>query len=130
MHEGEEKVNAVNYLDKPQPTVDEYYYEEDTYAVNDQMGGFQQNSQGSNQDNWCQGKGNQCQNYGNYKEEGQYVRDGNLNRDKNFNWNNYGKKNEWGGLYVPTQNQEASPRNDGGSIGRVEDMLQKMMREF
>ena len=37
---GAEKVNAVNYLTKPTPPMDEYYYEEDTYAVNDQTGGF------------------------------------------------------------------------------------------
>ena len=33
-----EKVNAVNYLAKPPLPADEYYYEEDTYAVNDQAG--------------------------------------------------------------------------------------------
>ena len=33
-----EKINAVNYLSKP-PN-DECYYAEDTYVVNEQMGGF------------------------------------------------------------------------------------------
>ena len=32
---GAEKVNAVNYLTKPPQLVDDYYYEEDTYVVND-----------------------------------------------------------------------------------------------
>ena len=39
-----DKVNAVNYLTKPPPSVDEYYYEEDVYAINDQNWGFQQNA--------------------------------------------------------------------------------------
>ena len=37
---GEEKVNVVNYLSKPALPNDEYYYEEETYALNDQMGCF------------------------------------------------------------------------------------------
>lgn len=37
---GVEKVNAVNYLSKPPPVTDEYYYEEDSYAVNKQTRGF------------------------------------------------------------------------------------------
>ena len=45
---GAEKVNAVNYLFKPPPPNDEYFYEEDTYAMNDQTGGFRPNTQGSN----------------------------------------------------------------------------------
>ena len=36
---GAEKINAVNYLAKPPPN-DECYYAEDTYAVNEQPGGF------------------------------------------------------------------------------------------
>ena len=31
---GAENVNGVNYLTKPQPPVDDYYYEENTYEVN------------------------------------------------------------------------------------------------
>ena len=61
-----EKVNAVNYLSKPPPPTDEYYYEEDSYAVNDQTGDFRPNAQGSNQENWHQGQGNQGRNYSNY----------------------------------------------------------------
>ena len=37
---GAEKINAVNYLAKPPPPNDEFYYAEDTYAVNEQTGGF------------------------------------------------------------------------------------------
>ena len=55
---GTEKVNAVNYLTKPPQLVDDYYYEEDTYAVNDQMVGFLPKGQGSNQENWHQRQGN------------------------------------------------------------------------
>ena len=80
-----EKVNAVNYLAKPPPPIDEYYYEEDSYAVNEQMGGFRPSAQGSNQETWRQGQGNQGRNYGNYNREGHYVRDGNYNNDNNFN---------------------------------------------
>ena len=39
---GAEKINAVNYLSKPPPQNDECYYEEDSYAVNEQMGVFDQ----------------------------------------------------------------------------------------
>ena len=44
----------MNYLSKPPLLVDEYYYDKDAYAVNDQTGRFQPNIQGSNQKNWCQ----------------------------------------------------------------------------
>ena len=37
---GAEKINAVNYLSKPPARNDECYYEEDSYAVNEQMRGF------------------------------------------------------------------------------------------
>ena len=36
---GAEQINAVNYLSK-QPFNDECYYTEDSYSVNEQMGGF------------------------------------------------------------------------------------------
>ena len=67
---GAEKINAVNYLAKSPPPIDECYYEEDFYAVNEQMGGFRPSAQGSNQENW---QGNQGRNYGNYNREGHYV---------------------------------------------------------
>ena len=34
---GAEKINAVNFLSKPPPQNAECYYEEDSYAVNEQM---------------------------------------------------------------------------------------------
>ena len=37
---GVEKINAVNYLSKSPPPNDECYYAEDSYAVNEQTGGF------------------------------------------------------------------------------------------
>ena len=69
---GVEKINAVKYLAKSPPPNDECYYAEDTYAKNEQTGGFQSSAQGSNQDNWRQGQGNQGRNYGN-NCEGHYV---------------------------------------------------------
>ena len=45
---GAEKVNAVNYLTKPSPPTYDFYYEEDSYVVNEQTGGFRPNAQGSN----------------------------------------------------------------------------------
>ena len=59
-----------------------------------------------------------------------YVRDGNYNRDNNFNRGSYGNRNDRNGPYVPPQNREVTPRDGGGSMSRVEDMLQKMMRRF
>ena len=76
LNEGAEKVNAVNYLTKQQLPVDEYYYEEDTYAVIDQTRGFRQNTQGSYQ----------------------------YNRNNNFNRDNYGNRYDRSGPYVPPQN--------------------------
>ena len=75
---GAEKINAVNNLSKPPPPNDECYYAEDTYAAYEQTGGFRQCDQGSNQDNWRQGQGNQDWIYGNYNREGHYVQDGNI----------------------------------------------------
>ena len=37
---GAEKINAVNYLSKPPPPNYEFYYAENSYAVNEQMEGF------------------------------------------------------------------------------------------
>ena len=37
---GAENINSVNYLSKPPPQNDEYFYEEDPYVVNEQTGGF------------------------------------------------------------------------------------------
>ena len=37
---GVEKVNAVNYLTKPPPPADAFYYEEDSYEVNEQTRNF------------------------------------------------------------------------------------------
>ena len=98
--------------------------------VNDQTGGFRPNVQGSNQENWCQCKGNQGQNYGNYNREGHYVGNGKYNHDNNFNQTNYGNRNSRSGPYVPPQNLEVAPRDGLGSTVRVKDMLSKMMMMF
>ena len=37
---GAEKINAVNYLGKPPPPNNDFYYVEGTYAVNEQTGDF------------------------------------------------------------------------------------------
>ena len=47
----------VNYLPKTPPSNDECYYAEDSYAVNEQTGGFRPSAQGSNKDNWRKVKG-------------------------------------------------------------------------
>ena len=127
---GAEKINAVNYLSKPPPPNNECYYEEDSYLVNEQMGGFRPSAQGSNKDNWHQGQGNQGRNYSNYNREGHYVQDGNYNCDNNFNRGNYSNKNDRNCPYVPPQNREVTHRDGGGSMSRVENMLHKMMRRF
>ena len=46
------KINVVNYFSKSPPTNDECYYAEDSYAVNEQTGGFRLSTQGSNKYNW------------------------------------------------------------------------------
>ena len=74
------------------------------------MAGFRPSAQGSNQDNWLQGQGNQGRNYGNYSREGHYVRDGSYNRNKNFYSGNNGNRNDRNGPYVPPQNREVTPR--------------------
>uniref|UniRef100_M1DQA2 Integrase core domain containing protein n=1 Tax=Solanum tuberosum TaxID=4113 RepID=M1DQA2_SOLTU len=94
------------------------------------MGGFRANAQGSNSDNLRQGQGNQGWNYGTYKREGQYVWDGNYNDDNNYNRNNYGNRNGRAGPYVPPQNWESGNREARGSMSRIEDMIQKMMKRF
>ena len=127
---GVEKINVANYLSKPPLPNVECYYEEDSYAVNEQTGGFRLNAQVSNQENWHQGQGNQGRIYGNYNREGHYVRDGNYNRDNNFNRGNYGNRNDRSWPYVPPQDCKIVPRDGGGSMAWVEDMMQKMRRRF
>ena len=94
------------------------------------MGGFLPSTQGSNQDIWRKGQGNQGRIYGNYNQEGHYVRDGNYNRDNNFNRGNYDNRNDRNVPYVPSQNREVTPKDGGDSMAWVEDMLHKIMRRF
>ena len=77
------------------------YDAEDSYVVNEQIGGFWPSAQGSYQDNWRQGQGNQGGIYVNYKHEGHYVRDGNYNHENHFNRGNYDNKNDRNGPYLP-----------------------------
>ena len=113
---GVEKINVANYLSKPPPSNNECYYEKNSNAVNKQMGHFRPSSQGSNQENWRQGQGNQGRIYGNYNREGHYVRDGNYNRDNNFNRGNYGNRKDRNGPYVPLQNCEVTTTYGGDSM--------------
>ena len=53
----------------------------------------------------------------------QYVLDRNYNR-------NYGNKNDRSGPYVPAQNREFGNNEVGGSMSRIYDMMQKMMKRF
>ena len=41
---GADKINMVNYLSKQPPPNDEYYYEKESYAVNNQKTGFRTNA--------------------------------------------------------------------------------------
>ena len=43
---------------------------------------------------------------------------------------NYGNRNDTNGPYVPPQNRKVAPRDGGGSMAQVEDMLHKMMKRF
>ena len=115
-------------MSKQPPPNDECYYVEDSYEVNEQTG--RSSAQGSNQDNWRQGQGNQGPVYGNYNREGNYARDGNYNRDNNFNRGTYNKRNDRNGPYVPPPKSEFTPRDGGDSMARIEEMLHKMMRRF
>ena len=69
-------------------------------------------------------------NYSNYNCEENYVWDGNCNYDNNYNWNNYVNKNDWSGPYVSAQNREFGNNEVGGSMSRIYDMMQKMMKRF
>uniref|UniRef100_M1DHU7 Integrase core domain containing protein n=1 Tax=Solanum tuberosum TaxID=4113 RepID=M1DHU7_SOLTU len=57
-------------------------------------------------------------------------KDGNYNRDKNYNRNNYGNGNDKAGPYVQPGNRESGNREGGGSMSRIEDIMQKMMKRF
>ena len=117
-------------MSKPPPPNDECYYAEDSYAVIEQTGGFRPSAQDSKQDNWRQGQRNQGRIYGNYNCEGHYARYGNYNRDNNFNRGNYGNKNDRNRPYMHPQNREVTPRDGGGSMARVEDMLHNILMRF
>ena len=70
---GAEKINAVNYLSTPPPPNEECCYMENSYVVNEQIGGFRPSAQGSKQENWCKGQANQGWIYGNYNCKGHFV---------------------------------------------------------
>ncbi len=58
------------------------------------------------------------------------MQDGNCNRDKNFNRSNYGRRNGRSGPNVQPQNREVAPRDGGGRMARVDDMMHKLVRRF
>ena len=72
-----EKVNAVNYLSKPPSSTDEFYYEENSYALNEKTIFIDQTSKAPIRRIGTKVK--------EIKRESHYVRDGNYNRDNNFN---------------------------------------------
>ena len=43
---------------------------------------------------------------------------------------NYGNSNDRNGPYVPPQNHEVAPRDGGGNMARVEDIMQKIIRRL
>ena len=47
-----------------------------------------------------------------------------------FNWNNFDNRSDHIGPYFPRKNQEAAPRESWGSMARIEDMTQNMLRRF
>lgn len=100
-----QKENAVNYLTRNHSSTEQYYYYEDSYALNDYTKGLWLNYLVSNAYNWRKSKWNQSQNYCKYNGEDQYVRDGNYNHKNNFIQNKYGNKNHKVGPYVPPKNQ-------------------------
>ncbi|XP_069154458.1 uncharacterized protein [Solanum lycopersicum] len=108
---GVEKVNVVSYLDKPPPLVDEYYYEEDSYAVNEQMGVSVRTSKAP------------ISKIGAKVKEIKVASTGiTTERVTKFEMATTTARK--------TLTREVSPRDGGSSMARVEDMLQKMMRRF
>ena len=93
-------------------------------------GAFRPSAQGSNQENWRQGQGNQGRIYVKYNRECHYVKDGNYNRENNFNTGIYCNINDRNRPYVPPQNGEVATRDGGGSMPRDKDMLHKMIMRF
>ena len=91
----------MNYFSKQPPLTDEYYNEENSYAVNDQTWGLDQTLKDPIKKIGSKVKIKKSLNYGNYKREGHYVRYGNYNRDNILNRGNYGNRNYKCGAYVP-----------------------------
>ena len=125
-----EKVNAVNYLSKPPPPNDEYYYEQDSYAVNDQMGVFERTPKAP------------------IRRIGAKVKETKVEtmviitaRVIMYDMGLTTATTTSTGVTMVTQMirvdpmfllkiREVAPRDGGGSMVRVEDMFQKMMRRF